>query len=94
MRILFLIARQCNMLLQTKELKKKGYDNRTIGSKIGVAPFIAGKYLSQAAHFKTSQLRNAVVKCVEAEESVKTGKINDIMSVEILILSVLQSGKE
>lgn len=94
MRILFLIARQCNMLLQTKELKKKGYDNRTIGSKIGVAPFIAGKYLSQAAHFKTSQLRNAVVKCVEAEESVKTGKMNDIMSVEILILSVLQSGKE
>ncbi|MCI9143925.1 MAG: DNA polymerase III subunit delta [Lachnospiraceae bacterium] len=94
MRILFLIARQCNMLLQTKELKAKGYDNRTIGSKIGVAPFIAGKYLNQAAHFKTSQLRNAVVKCVEAEEAVKTGRMNDIMSVEILILSVLQPGKE
>lgn len=90
MRILFLIARQCNMLLQTKELKSKGFDNRTIGSKIGVAPFIAGKYVSQAARFKTSLLRNAVVKCVEAEEAVKTGKMNDIMSVEILILSVLQ----
>lgn len=94
MRILFLIARQCNMLLQAKELKTKGYDNRTIGSKIGVAPFIAGKYLNQAARFKTSQLRNAVVKCVEAEETVKTGRMNDIMSVEILILSVLQPGKE
>ena len=43
MRILFLIARQCNMLLQAKELKSKGYDNRTIASKMGVAPFIAGK---------------------------------------------------
>ena len=88
MRILFLLARQCNMLLQTKELKSRGFDNRTIGSKIGVAPFIAGKYVSQAARFKSSALRNAVVKCVEAEEAVKTGKINDIMSVEILILSV------
>lgn len=89
MRILFLIARQCNMLLQAKELKSKGYDNRTIGSKIGVAPFIAGKYVSQAAKFKTSLLRSAVEKCVEAEEAVKTGRMNDVMSVEILILSVL-----
>lgn len=89
MRILFLIARQCNMLLQTKELKSRGCDNRTIGSKIGVAPFIAGKYVSQASKFKASLLRSAVEKCVEAEEAVKTGRMNDIMSVEILILSVL-----
>lgn len=89
MRILFLIARQCNMLLQTKELKACGYDNRTIGSKIGVPPFIAGKYLTQASRFKTSLLRNAVQQCVETEAAVKSGKMNDRMSVEILILSVL-----
>lgn len=89
MRILFLIARQCNMLLQAKELKSRGHDNRTIGSKIGVPPFIAQKYLNQAARFKTSALRNAVQKCVEAEEAIKSGRMNDMMSVEILILSVL-----
>ncbi len=89
MRILFLIARQCNMLLQAKELKSKGYDNRTIASKMGVAPFIAGKYLTQASKFKTSTLKTAVEKCVEAEAAVKSGRMNDMMSVEILILSVL-----
>ncbi len=89
MRILFLLARQCNMLLQAKALKAKGYDNRTIGAKLGVPPFIAGKYLTQASKFKTSSLRNAVEKCVEAEEAVKTGRMNDVMSIEILILSVL-----
>lgn len=89
MRILFLIARQCNMLLQTKELKTKGFDNRTIGTKLGVPPFIAGKYVTQATAFKTSTLRNAVKKCVDAEEAVKTGKMNDMMSVEMLIVSVL-----
>lgn len=89
MRILFLIARQCNMLLQVKELKSRGYDNKAIGSKIGVAPFIAGKYVAQAAKFKSSQLKKAVRQCVDAEEAVKTGRMNDMMSVEILIVSVL-----
>lgn len=89
MRILFLIARQCNILLQAKELKAKGYDNRTIGSKIGLPPFIVQKNLNQAAKFKTATLRNAVTQCVEAEEAVKQGRMNDRMSVEILILNVL-----
>ena len=89
MRILFLIARQCNMLLQVKEMKARGYDNKTIGSKIGVPPFIAGKYVAQASRFKTTDLRKAVTQCVEAEEAVKTGRMNDMMSVEVLIVSVL-----
>ena len=89
MRILFLIARQCNMLLQAKEMKLKGHDNRTIGSKLGVPPFIAQKILNQASKFKTSTLRRAVQQCVEAETAVKTGRMNDMMSVEILIMSVL-----
>ncbi len=87
MRILFLIARQYNMLLQVKELKSRGYDNKTIGSKIGVPPFIAGKYVTQASRFKSADLRLAVTQCVEAEEAVKTGRMNDMMSVEMLIVS-------
>ena len=93
MRILFLIARQCNMLLQVRELKSKGFDNRAISSKIGVPPFVAGKYVTQAAKFKTAALRQAVETCVSAEEAVKTGRMNDKMSVEILILSVLQAAQ-
>ncbi|MCM1025291.1 MAG: DNA polymerase III subunit delta [Roseburia sp.] len=89
MRILFLIARQCNMLLQTKELSSRGHDNRSIAAKVGIPPFAVSKYLRQASRFKASALRNAVRKCVEAEEAVKTGRMNDVMSVEILILSVL-----
>lgn len=89
MRILFLIARQCNLLLQAKELKSMGYDNRAVGSRLGVPPFIAGKYLTQASRFSTPALRSAVEQCVEAEEAVKSGRMNDRMSVEMLILSVL-----
>ena len=93
MRILFLLARQCNLLLQTKDLKAKGFDNKAIGSKIGVPPFIAGKYVAQAAKFRMSDLKSAVEQCVEAEEAVKTGRLNDVMSVEILIMSVFPEQK-
>jgi len=87
MRILFLIARQYNILLQVKELKTKGHDNKSIASKVGVPPFIAGKYVSQASRFKTADLKWAVTQCVEAEAAVKTGRMNDVMSVEMLIHS-------
>lgn len=86
MRILFLISRQFNMLLQTKMLREKGYDKRIISEKLGVAPFIAGKYMDQAAHFKRPVLRKALEDCVQAEEDVKTGRIGDVMSVELLMI--------
>ncbi len=86
MRILFLIARQFNLLLQVKELKNKGYDTRSIGEKVGLKGFIAGKYVSQAAKFKEAELRQALTDCVETEEAVKTGRMNDVMSVELLIV--------
>lgn len=86
MRILFLITRQFNLLLQVKELKNKGYDAGTIGEKVGLAGFIARKYVAQAAKFKEADLRRALTDCVAAEEAVKTGRMNDVMSVELLIV--------
>lgn len=86
MRILYLITRQFNMLLQVKELKNKGYDANTIGEKVGLAGFIAKKYVAQAAKFKEADLRTALKDCVETEEVVKTGRMNDVMSVELLIV--------
>lgn len=91
MRILFLIARQCNILLQTKKLRSAGFNGKAIAPKIGVPAFAADKYISQAGRFSESALRNALEQCVYAEESVKNGRMNDRMSVEVLILSVLKA---
>ena len=86
MRILYLITRQFNILLQVKELKNKGCDAKTIGTRVGLAGFVARKYVAQAAKFKEADLRKALADCVETEEAVKTGRMNDIMSVELLIV--------
>lgn len=93
MRILYLIARQCNLLLQVKELKARGQDNRMIASKVGIPPFVVNKQLTQASKFPEATLRNALRQCAEAEEAVKNGRMNDRISVEILILTVLAKEK-
>lgn len=86
MRIMILIARQFNLLLQVKELRNKGLDANVIGTKVGLAGFIAKKYVAQASKFKEDDLRRALADCVESEEAVKTGRMNDVMSVELLIV--------
>ena len=86
MRILFLITRQFNLLLQVKELAGKGYQGRAIGEKVGLPGFVAGKYVTQASRFQKEELRETVEACVEAEEAIKTGRLNDNMSVELLIV--------
>ncbi|WP_367568383.1 DNA polymerase III subunit delta [Lacrimispora sp.] len=85
MRILFLIARQFNQLLQVKELMGKGVDRGGIASKLKIPPFAAGKLMPQARSFSREQILSCVSLCVETEEAVKTGKLNERMAVELLL---------
>ena len=43
--------------------------------------------MAQAAKFREEDLRRALTDCVETEEAVKTGRMNDVMSVELLIVN-------
>ena len=85
MRILFLIARQFNQILQVKELVGKGMDKGTIASKLKLQPFVVGKIMLQAKTFSKEQILSYVNLCVDAEEGVKTGKLQDRLAVELLI---------
>ena len=86
MRILFLITRQFNLLMQVKELRNQGFDTQALAPKIGLQSFIARNYVRQAESFTLERLKEAVNDCVGAEEAVKTGQMNDVMSVELLIV--------
>ena len=85
MRILFLIARQFNQILQVKELMGQGMDKSTIASRMKLQPFVAGKIMLQAKTFSREQILSYVNLCVDAEESVKTGRLTDRLAVELLI---------
>ncbi len=90
MRILFLISRQFHLLMQVKELYHQGYDQRQIAEQIGLQSFIVKNYIRQASLFSKNELEQAVKDCVETEEAVKTGKMQDILSVELLIVKYSQ----
>lgn len=87
-RILYLIGRQMNILLQIKDLKKRGTDNNTIAKKVGVPSFAVPKYFKQASLYKTGQLKDALERAVKADEDIKRGVIQDKMSVELLIFEL------
>ncbi|KAB1437666.1 DNA polymerase III subunit delta [Candidatus Galacturonibacter soehngenii] len=87
MRILFLITRQFNLLLQIKDLKRLGFSSSDIAKKIGLPGFVVNKYVSQSTSFSVEWLKSALNSCAETEESVKTGRINDVMSLELLIIN-------
>lgn len=86
MRILFLITRQFNLLLQVKDLARLGFNTAETAKKAGLHSFVAGKYVSQSKSFDSKWLADAVEICAGTEEAVKTGRINDILSVELLIV--------
>lgn len=90
MRILFLIARQFNQMMQVKDLRERGYGASEIASKAGIAPFIVKKTLAQSAQFEMEELYRAVKDCVEAEKAVKTGRLGDCLAVEMVIVKYSQ----
>ena len=86
MKILYWITRQFNQLYQIKELQSKGYPDHIIAERMGVRDFIVRKNKVLCQSFSLGELRRAVEICVEREEDVKTGRLNDKMAVELLIV--------
>lgn len=92
MRILFLITRQFQILLNVKDMSRKGFEQGTIASKVGIPPFAVRKNQAQARGFSKEQLKQALVDGVELEEAVKTGRMNDQMAVELFIMKYSKKG--
>ncbi len=86
MRILYLMARQFYQLLLTKELLAEGHDRQEIAGKLGLHTFVARSYISLAGKYTMEALREAVRDFADGEEQVKTGRLGDTLSVELLIV--------
>ena len=93
MKILFLISRQFNLLLQTRVFMQKRYDNKRIAQELSMSPFVIKKYMAQASKFELAYLRQALEDCVRTEEEIKTGKIAEMIAVEMLIIKYSSKDK-
>jgi len=86
MRILFLITRQFQILLTVKVMSNQGFGNKEIAIKASCPEWAVRKYQGQAKAFTLDQIKQAIEDGVKFEESVKTGKMNDQMAVELFIV--------
>lgn len=86
MRILFLLAKQYRQLLQAKQFGAAGLAQPEIAAKLGVPAFVVRSIMTCARAYSISELEQAVADFVDAEEAVKTGRLEDKLSVELLII--------
>lgn len=86
MRILYLIIRQFQILLNIRDMSAKGLDQQTMAKKAGIPPFAVRRNTTQAKGFTVLQLKQALKDGAELEEAVKTGRLNDQMAVELFIM--------
>ena len=90
MRILYLVTRHFQILMQLRDMTGKGFDNKQMAAKAGVPEFAVRKYLGQAKSFSLAQLEEIVRASVQTDENIKTGQMADQLAVELLIISTMQ----
>ena len=86
MRILFLLVRQYRILFHVKALAQQGFGKKEIASKVGLHPFVAGKYMDQSKRFSMRELRSVMEEGAQIEQNVKTGLLSDTLAVELFIV--------
>lgn len=86
LRILALLARQFNQLMQVQDLRSQGFDQTAIATRAGMMNFVVRNCLRQAGYFSRETLRQAVEDCVRTETDIKSGRMGDRLGVELLIV--------
>lgn len=84
--ILFLIIRHFNILLKVKELIVYESDKKIIAEKAEVPPFTVVKYIKQVSSFTKEQIMEFIEQGIDIEEKIKTGKLDENIGVELMIL--------
>lgn len=64
-----------------------------VASQLGVAPFIAEKYISMAHVRSFKNVGRMIKKCAEYDYKIKSGQLKDQTSLEMLISEILSSDK-
>ena len=84
--VLNLIYRQFKIILQTKHLQEKGHSISAIASSLSLRDFMIKEAISQGKNFSKETVLNALKECQEIDNNIKTGKIQDELAIELLII--------
>ncbi|WP_130806602.1 DNA polymerase III subunit delta [Senegalia massiliensis] len=86
--IIHMITRQFRLLLMSKVLQLKGYSVIELSKKMKVPNFVAKKILTQSKNFSMDTLKGNLETCINTDKSIKKGKIDAKLGIEILIMNM------
>ncbi len=84
--LLVMLVRQVRMMVQVKELRKRRKSDMEIQRKLGLfSDYALRKTLAQAERYSLTRLKEIYHKLLEADISIKTGKCEPELTLNILI---------
>lgn len=87
--ILVLIGRQYRLILQIKYLMRNGLQAKSIGGQLGIPYFAVSQMMKQAQSLGFRELEEIIAACLEADIHIKTGKMEPVKCIEMLILKCI-----
>lgn len=84
--ILAMITRQFRLILQVKYLQEQGMSQSQIGARLGLRNFIVRDCLQQGQGFSMNTLKQALHESLETDVNIKTGIVDGVLGVEILLI--------
>lgn len=87
--ILSMISRQLRLLLLARMQLDSGASEQQAAGALGIHPFPAGKCVVQARLWPQAMLQQAVTRCLEAEEMIKTGQLTEQRALDQLLLNLV-----
>ncbi len=84
--ILTMIARQFRIMLQIKFLLQKGYNTNDIADELKVRAFVVKEVLRYIKNFSGQTILKAIDECLEIDNKIKIGILQDELAIEMLII--------
>ena len=87
--ILHMIARQFRMIYSVKLYINRGYTQGAVRDKMNIRyDFIMNKLVKQSRNFSVESLEKAIKDCADLDLEMKTGKIEERLGLEKLIIKI------
>ena len=92
--LLAMLARQVRLIVQGKELMRQGRPEKEIQNRLGLtSEFALRKTLEQAEKYSWERLKEVYNKLLEADLSIKTGRYDGELTLNILLAELCQQRK-
>ena len=88
--LLSMITRQFRLLLQMKDLATRGRTVDAAREQLKMHPFVANKTWTQALNFSLPQLESIYQNLLDVDISIKTGRSEPVLALDILITELTQ----